>query len=168
MRRVWLEPAGDLLARALGTLPLAPLGAVAHNELPGLPRAMDERFTQEAPAAEAEADRLQIVTYPLMGLHYPRDLTSQLLPGIRNMRDSVTYQAILDEGRVEGQARGEVLGRTEGERRLLLLIGAARLGEPDAATRARIEAISNIETLERLAGRVLTVSSWSELLASAE
>jgi predicted transposase YdaD len=99
-----------------------------------------------------------------MGLRYPRGLTDPLLPAIRNMRDSVTYQGILDEGRAEG----EVIGRVAGERRLLLLFGAARLGEPDATTRARLEAISEIETLERLAGRLLTVSSWSELLTLAE
>jgi hypothetical protein len=75
------------------------------------------------------------------------------------MRDSSTYQAILDEGRVEG--------RVEGERRLLLLLGTPRFGEPDAATRTRIESITDSETLERLAARLLSTSSWDELLADA-
>jgi hypothetical protein len=73
------------------------------------------------------------------------------------MRDSSTYQAILEEGREEGRA--------EGERRLLLRIGAARFGQPDERIRSRIEAITDIEPIKRLAERLLTVSSWDELLA---
>ncbi|HZO29605.1 MAG TPA: transposase [Chloroflexota bacterium] len=73
------------------------------------------------------------------------------------MRDSLTYQAILEEGREEGQVRGE--------RRALLRMGTTRLGPPDDVTRAQIESISDINTLDLLTDRVLTISSWSELLA---
>ena len=72
------------------------------------------------------------------------------------MRDSLTYQAILEEGREEGQVRGE--------RRALLRMGTTRLGPPDDVTRAQIESITDIDTLDRLADRLLTVSSWTELL----
>jgi predicted transposase YdaD len=82
------------------------------------------------------------------------------MPGIRNMRDSSTYQAIMEEGRAEGR----VEGRAEGERRAILRIGAVRFGEPDNGTRARLDAIVDVDVLERLATRLLTVSSWAELL----
>lgn len=73
------------------------------------------------------------------------------------MRDSLTYQAILEEGREEGQVQGE--------RRLLLRLGTARFGQPDELSRSRLESITEIPEIERLGERMLTVSSWSELLA---
>jgi hypothetical protein len=163
MRRIWREPATDLLSGALGTLPLAPLGAVRRADLPDLLRAVDRRFAEEAPAAEAA--RLRVVTYTLLGLRYPATLVDQIMPGLRSMRDSSTYMAIIEEGLAQGRAQGRAEGRAEGERRLLLLFGEARFGPPDDPARSRLEAISDIDVLERLARRLMTVSSWSELLA---
>jgi predicted transposase YdaD len=77
------------------------------------------------------------------------------------MRDSLTYQAILEEGREEGREEGQV----RGERRLLLRLGTARFGQPDAVAQSRLDTIADIVEIERLAERMLTVSSWSELLA---
>jgi predicted transposase YdaD len=151
VRRIWREPARELLNGALGTLPLAPLGAIRRAALPDLLRAIDRRFAVEAPTAEA--DRLRVVTYTLLGLRFEPDLINQLMPGLQHMRDSATYQAILDEGRAEG------------EQRLLLRVGIARFGPPDDATRSRIGAITDTDALDRLTDRILTVSSWDELLA---
>jgi predicted transposase YdaD len=158
VRRIWQEPSTELLTGPLGTLPLAPLGATRRTALPGLLRAMDQGFEQEATVAEA--GRLRVVTYTLLGLRYPPDLADQLMPGIQSMRDSSTYQAIVDEGRAEGRA--------EGERRLLLLVGESRLGPPDEVTRSKLDGIADADVLERLARRLLTVSSWAELLAGRE
>ena len=130
--------------------------------LPGLLRAMDQRFDQEAPIAEA--DRLRLVTYTLLGLRYPRDMADQLMSGIRSMRDSSTYMAIVEEGLAEGLARG----RVEGERRLLLLFGESRLGPPNDVTRSKLEATTDADAIERLAQRLLTVSTWAELLDGQE
>lgn len=168
VRRIWQEASRDILDGPLGTLPLAPLGTTRRTALPGLLRAMDQRFDREAPLAEAE--RLRVVTYTLLGLRYDAAIADQLMPGLRNMRDSSTYQAILDEGRaegrVEGHAEGRVEGRAEGERRLLLLFGETRFGPPDDAIRSRLDAITDADALERLARRLMTVSSWNELLAT--
>jgi hypothetical protein len=158
VRRIWQEPPHDFLDGPLGTLPLAPLGSTRRTSLPGLLRAMDRRFDQEAPIAEA--DRLRVVTYTLLGLRYPPDLADQFMPGIRSMRDSSTYQAIVEEGRAEGRA--------EGERRLLLLFGEARLGPPDDVTRSKLEAMTDADEIERFAQRLLTVSTWAELLAGQQ
>ena len=73
------------------------------------------------------------------------------------MRESVTYQAILEEGREEG--RVEELHRT------LLRLGRRRFGEPDETVRNQIEAIRDIERLEDLSERLVIVSSWDELMA---
>ena len=72
------------------------------------------------------------------------------------MRDSSTYMAIVEEGIAQG------------ERRLLLLFGESRFGPPDEDTRSKLEAITDADTLERLARRLMTVSSWSELLADQQ
>ena len=66
------------------------------------------------------------------------------------MKESTTYQAILDEGRAEGEAKGRAEGRAEGERLLLLRLGRERLGEPAAAVAAAIEAIADAGRIERM------------------
>jgi predicted transposase YdaD len=78
------------------------------------------------------------------------------------MRESSTYQAILEEG----AARGREEGRAVEVKRILLLQGRIRFGEPDSAARASLEAIADLQTLERLATRLVQVESWDELLAS--
>ena len=76
------------------------------------------------------------------------------------MRESVTYQEILEEGREEGLVQGQ----TQGERRLLLLFGTSKLGTPSDDVRQELEAIVDLAELDRLAQRLLTSSSWDELL----
>ena len=63
---------------------------------------MDDRFEREGTSAEAA--RLRVGTYTLLGLRYPRDVADQLMPEIRSMRDSSTYMAIVEEGLAEGLA----------------------------------------------------------------
>jgi hypothetical protein len=68
------------------------------------------------------------------------------------MRESDTYQAILDEGRVEGA------------RRMILLQGRIRFGPPTRSIKARLAAITDIDRLERQAVHLLNASSWKEVL----
>jgi predicted transposase YdaD len=125
---------------------------------------MEDRLAHET--APAEAATLWVSTYLLMGLRYPPAVAAQLLQGVRAMKESSTYQAILDEGRAEGRAEGETIGRIEEALKVLLLLGGKQFGPPNASTRATIEA-ADLERLERLTERLLDVSSWDELLASA-
>ena len=74
------------------------------------------------------------------------------------MKESSTYQAIVEEGRCEG--------RIAETRKLLLLVGTARFGPPDEPTRAAVERMNNIELLEGLFIRLANVSGWHDLLAS--
>jgi hypothetical protein len=74
------------------------------------------------------------------------------------MEESTTYQLLL--------ARGEAAGRLEEARHLLLQLGRVKFGRPaDNATAERIEQITDLDRLRALAGRVLDVSGWQELLA---
>jgi hypothetical protein len=79
----------------------------------------------------------------------------------RAMRESVTYQAIVEEGRVEGR----VEGRAEEARAILVRMGRKRFGPPDGRTLAILESISRPEYLEELSERLLDVTTWDELLA---
>ena len=79
------------------------------------------------------------------------------------MRESTTYMEILEEGIAEGEVRGEAKGEAKGERRLILIGGTKRFGEPDEATRARIESLDTTH-LEALMVKIFEVESWEELL----
>lgn len=62
--------------------------------------------------------------------------------------------------------RGELRGRIAGARTTLLRMGRKRFGEPDAATVAALEAVTDFDRLEQLGERLLDVASWQELLAA--
>jgi predicted transposase YdaD len=103
-----------------------------------------------------------MATYLLMGLRFSKEFASQLVKGVQNMRESTTYQAILNEGRDEGL----IAGRIAGEQRMLIRLGTKRFGEPNAATLASLEAIHDIDRLEVLGVRILDsdLQSWDDLL----
>jgi hypothetical protein len=76
------------------------------------------------------------------------------------VRASTTYQAIVEEGRVEG--------RIEEGRRLLLRVGEDRFGTgPTPEQRTVIDAITDAERLEDLVIRAVHGDSWAELLEQA-
>ena len=159
--RIWELPPEALLAGGLGTLPLALLTNAPVESLPGVVRQMQERLSAETgPAEEAS---LWTAAYILMGLKYPRDIADQLLQGVQFMKESVTYQAILEEGEAKGIEKGIEKGRANEARTLLLLLGTRRFGPPTHEFAARINAISGADQLESMATRLLDVSSWEEL-----
>ncbi len=71
-----------------------------------------------------------------------------LFQAVLNMRESVTYQAILKEGR----------------RNILLRQGRDRFGEPSAEITALLFAETDLGRLEALAIRLLHVKTWEKLL----
>jgi hypothetical protein len=161
--RAWQQPIEAVLTGGLATLPMAPLADVDVEALPGVIHRMEARIAQEA--SPTEAATLWTATYVLMGLRYSEAFTTLLLQGVRAMKESVTYQAILREGREEGREMGREEGQFVEARRLLLRLGEKRLGACPAATRAAVEAIPSLERLEALTERLLDVETWNELLA---
>jgi hypothetical protein len=75
------------------------------------------------------------------------------------MKESSTYQAILEEGRTEG-AVAEA-------KKVLRLQGDKAFGAPDARTAAVLERLNDLTRLEDLLKRVLTAHNWQELLGEA-
>ena len=168
--RLWEENPEAYLTAAVNLVPLAPLTDVKESTLPELVRRMAERINAEP---EPRAEMLWTATYLLMGLSYSEEVVSQLLEGVAKMRESTTYQAILREGRnkglVEGRNEGRNEGRITGEQRLLVHLGTKRFGEPDHTVLASIEAIRDVQQLEKLSERILDpdVNDWNSLLGNA-
>ena len=141
----------------IGVLPLAPL-VVEPARVPEVIARLDERFDREA--SSVTVHELWSATLLLLGLRYDADEARHLLRGVTGMRESSTYQAILQEGREEGREEG----RVEGARRLLLRLGTRKFGLPDASTAESLERIDDLDMLERLSDDLLTAASWSDLL----
>src|SRR5262249_3956733 len=99
--RVWQTPVETILSGGLGLLTLAPRSDVDPAVLPAVIQRMDQRFRQET--SPEEAGILWTAADVLMGLRYPRALVSQLLQGVHGMKESVTYQAIVEEGVVKAR-----------------------------------------------------------------
>ncbi len=73
------------------------------------------------------------------------------------MRESSTYQAILSEG--------EIIGRIEEARKMILMLGRKRFGELPPLMRISLDALSDVDALDKIIERILDVESWDELLS---
>lgn len=72
------------------------------------------------------------------------------------MKESSTYQAILEEGRGEG-AVAEA-------KKVLRFLGEDAFGPPDARSAAHIERLNDLIQLEQLLRRMRSAGSWQDLL----
>jgi predicted transposase YdaD len=155
---VWELPVETVLKAGLSLLPFAPISAARENELPAVIERMKQRL--EAEADPTIAGKLWTATKVLLGLRCEAEFIEQLLQGVREMKESTTYQAILEEGRQEE--------RPVEARRVLLRVGADRFGAPPTPEQqAILEAITDANRLEELAVRAGHVRSWAELLEQA-
>lgn len=159
--RVWKIPPDHLLAGGLGTLPFAPISAVTEEELPGIIQQMERRLRRRE--ATRLAGQLWAATYILLGLQHSPTTAQALLQGVLSMKESTTYQAILQEGLQEGLAKGAVKEACK----LLLRLGSKKLGQPGARTQAALAKIADLARLETLIERLETVASWHALLKEA-
>jgi len=148
--RVWEIPPERLMA-GIGTLPLAPIGAVTEADVPGVLREMKRRIPRKL--SRSTEEQLWASAYVLMGLRYEEALVERLFAEVMGMEDSVTYQGLIRRGAVE-----EV-------HKVLLRQGELRFQRaPSKKARAALARIADLETLERLTERVLTAESWEQLL----
>ena len=155
--RLWERPVEQFLTGRLGTLPLAPLcqmpkGSTLKKALPGILRRIDERLTAEA--GPEVAGKLWTATFVLTGLRTTDEKVLPLFQGVHGMKESTTYQYILEEGGLAIKSYGKIL----------LRLGQKRFGAPPAAVRQVLESLSDLDRMERMADRVLEVSNWQELL----
>jgi predicted transposase YdaD len=155
--RLWQWPAEDLLTGGLGVVPLAPLGKLPAGARPpaglaGVVERLVGRVTREA--APGESAELLTAALVLTGLRVPKPQVAELFRGVRAMRESSGYQLILDEGAVLEA------------RKLLLRQGGRKFGAPSPEVEAAVQAIADIDRLERMSDRLLDVTTWQDLLAT--
>ncbi|WP_309708241.1 hypothetical protein [Armatimonas sp.] len=164
--RLWKLTAAGILRGGLATLPLALLGDLSGTSPEEVVQQVAERLSTEV--APESIRKLWTSTYLLAGLRYAPEIAGKLLEKVAaQMKESMTYQKILADGREEGIAQGVIQGVAQGvavgERRLFLKMASRRLGEPDAATLARVELASAI-VIEQWAEALDQVETWSELV----
>ena len=155
--RVWELSTEAVLSGPLGTLPLAPLTAVNRRGLPAVIDRMAGRLAAEV--SPADARQLWASTAILFGLRYKRPVVEAMMQSVTQMRESSIWQMIHGEGRDEGLIAGRVA--------TLVDQGSDKFGPPPTAVANRIAVLTDVETLRRLARRVLTAASWDELMADA-
>jgi hypothetical protein len=144
----------DLLAADLGIVPLAMLGRLPEDMpledgLAVIAQRVAERVQAEAPE---RVNKLLLDAYLLTGLRVRRDAAARIFGGIRAMQESDTYLAILDEGQ-EKRAKKDIL-----------LVGEKRLGAPDESVKSRLDAITDLDRLDRMLLGAVTSTSWQEIL----
>lgn len=159
--RVWKLAPEPLLTGGLALLPLAPISAVTEGELPGIIKRMEQRLGSSR--GRKQAQTLWGAAFILFGLRYSSALAAQLFRGVMSMKESSTYQAILEEGRQEGRQEGRTEGAVAEAKKVLRLQGDAAFGPPDARTIAAIERVNHLRDLEDLLQRVRAARSWQEL-----
>lgn len=163
--RVWEVPVESILNAGDTVVPLAPISNVSKEELPQVIDRMRKRFATITDTSKV--GDLWTATKVLMGLRYDTVFTETLLRGVRAMKESVTYQAIVQEGIQKGVEEGFQLGQAKEARQLLVRIGAKRFKmAPSPEQMGELEGMNDIDQLENLAERVLDVSTWTELLAT--
>jgi predicted transposase YdaD len=156
--RVWQLAPEPLLSGGLALLPLAPISAVTEAELPGIIKQMEQRLSSRR--GRKQAPIVWGAAYILLGLRRSPALAAQLFRGVMSMKESSTYQAILEEGREEGRGQGALAEA----KKVLRLWGDDAFGVPDARTAAAIERINDLAQVEDLLRRVRSAPSWQELL----
>src|SRR5581483_824241 len=116
----------------LGTTPLAMLGAlpegvVTEDALAAVAQRLIERLEREAPPERVR--KLLTAAFVLTGLRVRRDVARHAFRGVRAMKDSDTYMAIIDEGREE-QVKEDIM-----------FVALKRFGPADQAIEARLAGI---------------------------
>jgi hypothetical protein len=156
--KVWEVPPDRLLA-GIGTLPLAPIGAVTEAELPAVIREMKARLGRKR--SPSLVNQIWSSAFVLMGLRYEEALIRALTQEVLGMKESVTYQAILREG--------QAVGAVEEARTILLQLGEDRFQcIPNKRAQAKLTRLTDLKTLEQLTRRVYKTASWEELLGLPE
>jgi hypothetical protein len=83
------------------------------------------------------------------------------------MKESLTYQALVEEGRREGRREGLMEGAIAEAKKILRFQGDKMFGPPGARTIAVIERLNNLAQLEDILMCVRSARSWQELVGKA-
>ena len=131
----------------LGALPE---GVPLPDALAHVAQRLIERLEREA--APERARKLLTAAFLLTGLRVRRDVARQVFRGVRAMRESDTYMAIIDEG------------HEEHAKAVILRLGQKKFGPADDPTKAKLIGITDLGRLDRIEDRLLDATSWQDLL----
>jgi predicted transposase/invertase (TIGR01784 family) len=150
--RLWEQPSSIFL-ESVGLYPFASLAQTDEPEL--VLREVAARI-EEIPERKLQAD-ISAMSYILAGLVLDRDRVGRI---IRRdiMRESVTYQDILEEGEIKGKTQG----RIEEARGLVIRQLTRKLGDVSTTLLFKIKALP-LEQLELLGEDLLDFTSISNL-----
>ena len=168
--RIYEMSVAELLNGPSGMLPMAVLSRevrVKADVGPILDR-LHDRLAEELAHDPGSMKNLWTTAELFLGLKFKgeenKDWIKSLTRGVLSVKDSIIYQDILDEGRIEGRKEG----RTEGRVELLLRLGSKRWGAPGAGEKVALEAIADIERLDRMFDRLMETPGdlvdWDALL----
>ena len=149
--RLWQQPLAPLLAGPVGLLPLAPLTDEAEADLPGVIDHVVRRLRAETDRAEAA--KMEVATFVLMGMRYDEDVLERLYRGVPEMEESSGYQLIMKRG------ERKALIRT------VLDLGRLKFGDLDADQLASLQRTKDLDRLGEMSRRIITATTWDELLA---
>ncbi len=159
--RIWQEPLEPYLQGGVGLLPLASLCRLPDDD--SLPEALrkvvceiDRRLATEVEPAMAMT--LMTATEILARLRVESRHIERIFGGLRTMSDTTFYEMILEEGRMVGR-----IGQSQ---QVLLRQGRLKFGQADARTQTELEAINDLDRLERMSDAILTSNTWQELLTT--
>lgn len=152
--KAWEIPAEDMLRAGVGLLPLAvlgkpPAGQTREQALPAVVERIAERAVGEA---KDEVGTLLTAAFILSTMHVNAGVAHAIFNSVRGMHMLEGYQFILNEGAVKHT------------RELILKQGRANIGEPTEKQKNKLNAIEDLDRLDRIALKVLTAKSWDALL----
>lgn len=159
--RVWEESVDSFLAAGPAFLPLALLTDEANANF----ASAFERFRARLSRPDIPGIMLKDVAgyaYTMCGLRYTRDQIRSFFMAIRTiLQDSDTVQELLEEGEAKGLEQAKTRARA-----VLVKQGRKRFGGSDAAAEAAVNAIDDLDRLDRMADALLDVTTWAELVAT--
>jgi predicted transposase/invertase (TIGR01784 family) len=155
--RLWEQPP-DLFLATPGLLPLAPLTRTEE------PRVLLEQVASQIDRVESRSQQRELIacTDFLAGLKFDRDFIRQILRE-DIMRESVTYQDILQKGQKQGERIGLQLGLQQGKLELVMRQLTRRFGRIPREQEDKMNQLSTVQ-IEDLAEALLDFQSMSDLV----
>lgn len=156
--RLWQLPPDPFLQAGPGLLLLACIAAVTEAELPGIITQMEQRLRTRR--LRPHASLVWAAAYLLLGLRHSSAFARILLQGVQSMRESTTYQEILEEGRREGQQEGALRELRQAVR----IVGEDLWGTLNVRQSRLLDNVTEAASLRALLVRAYHCHSWEELL----
>jgi hypothetical protein len=138
-----------MLKAGLGFLPLAVLGKPPPGKTreQALPQVVERIAARAHREAKQQAGELLTAAYILFAMHVEPSVARSIFNKVIAMQESGTYQLILEEGAINHAHR------------LVLKLGRDKLGAPTDKQQNRLNAIQDLERLDRIALKALTAKS---------